>query len=678
MAADKRNILVTIALPYANAPVHIGHFVEHAMTDFWCRFQRMRGHECNIVCADDTHGTPIMVKARELGVTPEKMISDMYDHHVSTLKAFGVEYLEYSSTHTELNKGLAEDFYKSMVDQDLLESKMIDQQYCEHDKMFLPDRFVKGTCPKCKAEDQYGDTCDSCGATYETSEVIKPYCSLCKNPPVTKQTEHIYFKLSEFKDFLKEWIPAHNQTEVSNKLSDFVNDLQNWCISRDEPYFGFEIPGKPGKFFYVWMDAPIGYISTTKKAANEGKIDFDKFWKSEDSELYHVIGKDIIAFHSLFWPVMLKTAGYRTPTKVLVHGFATIDGAKMSKSRGNFIPGHLYLKHLDPLYLRYYLACKLNGGIDDFDISFDDFTSRVNSDLIGKITNVASRGAQMLQKKIDGKMGSLSDEGLDLVKKAQGRAEAIANHFENRDFSKAMVLVREIADEANKYFDDYEPWKLIKEDPEKTREVLTTILNLFRIMAIYLKPVIPEYVEKAGKLFGDGPYTWDSLFTTIENCELSEFSHLAQRMDRKALDKVLDDTKKFLGVSADQPAKEAKKKKEKKKTSDEPPAEIGIEDFMKVDLRVALVKKAEEVKEANKLLKLTLEVGDEQRTVFSGIKSAYKAEDLEGKLVALVYNLKPRKMKFGMSEGMVLAAGNDAGIYLVSPDSGAKPGDRIN
>ncbi len=677
MTANKRKILVTAALPYANAPVHIGHFVEHSISDFWCRFQRLRGNECHFICADDTHGTPIMVKAREKGIKPEKMIEEMYEHHTETLRGFGVEYLEYSSTHTELNESFAKDFYKSMVEQELLESKEIDQHYCEHDKMFLPDRFVKGSCPKCKAEDQYGDTCDVCGATYETSEVLKPYCTLCKNPPVSKPTEHIYFKLSQYKDFLKDWVPAHNQPEVANKLEDFLGDLQNWCISRDAPYFGFEIPGKPGKFFYVWLDAPIGYISTTKLAADKGKLDFDAFWHDDKSELYHVIGKDIIAFHSLFWPVMLKTAGYRTPSKVVVHGFAMVDGAKMSKSRGNFIPGHIYLKHLDPMYLRYYLACKLSSGIADFDINFDDFTSRVNSDLIGKITNVASRGAQMLQKKIDGRMGQLSEEGKALVAKAQERSQIIAEHYENWDFSKAMLVVRDIADDANKYFDGYEPWKLIKEDPEKTREVLTTILNLFRIMAVYLKPIIPEYAARAEKLFKEEGFTWESAQGVVEGIELDDFQHLAQRMDRKKLDLILEETKAFLGISDDKKLKKEKKTNKKEKKEQLPPSEILIDDFMKVDLRAALVQRAEEVEEAKKLLKLTLDVGSCEKTVFSGIKADYDPKDLEGKLVVLVNNLKPRKMKFGLSEGMVLAAANQSGVYLISPDSGTKPGDPI-
>ena len=684
----QRKILITSALPYANGPIHVGHLVEHCLTDFWARFQRLNGHECVSICADDTHGTPMMIKARNEGITPEELIARTFKEHVQDFADFDIHYDNYYTTHSEENRRLAEEFYQSMVAGNHLESRMIPQQYCTHDKMFLPDRFVKGTCPRCKSENQNGDNCDNCGATYETSQVLDPHCALCKNKPEIRETEHIYFKLSNFNDFLRAWIPAHNQPEVAKKLEEWLGDkLQDWCISRDAPYFGFEIPGKKNKYFYVWLDAPIGYISSTKNWADKNGKDFRDYWTKDSTELYHCIGKDIIAFHSLFWPVMLKTAGYKTPTKVFVHGMLTVDGAKMSKSKGTSIPARVYLKHLDPIYLRYYLACKLTGSVDDFDLSFDDFASRVNSDLIGKITNVASRGAQMLQKSMDGKMGALPADGRLLVEAAQGRATKIAQLMEERNFSKAMVEIRAIADEANKYFDTYEPWKLIKEDVEKTRGILTTILNLFRIMAVYLKPIIPSYVAKAEALFGEKPFTWDSAQVVVENRTLQPFTHLAQRMDRKQLDVIVEETKALYKDVALPPEKAVPEKTAKAtavhaaaaKKDSEVPGEIDIDDFAKIDLRVAKVIKAEEVPDAKKLLKLTLDVGGSQKTVFSGIKEAYTAAELEGQLVALVANLKPRKMKFGMSEGMILAAGpGGKDVFLIHPASGAKPGDKIS
>ena len=651
------------------------------MADFWARFQRLRGNECRFICADDTHGTPIMIKARAEGITPEELIARTYKEHVADFAAFGISYDHYYTTHSDENKKFAEEFYQKMVDGNHLESRMIEQQYCPNDQMFLPDRFVKGVCPKCKSEDQNGDSCDVCGAIYETSQVINPYCAVCKTTPVLKETEHIYFKLKDFNGFLQSWVKEHNQPEVAKKLEEWLGDkLQDWCISRDAPYFGFEIPGKPGKYFYVWMDAPIGYLSATKNWADKNDLKFEDYWKNDKAEIYHCIGKDIIAFHSLFWPVMLKTAGYNTPTQIFVHGMLTVDGAKMSKSKGTFIPAGILAKHLETDYLRFYLACKLNSSIDDFDLSFDDFTARVNSDLIGKITNVASRGAQMLQKKIDGKMGELPEDGKKLVLMAQSKSLLIAGLMEERNFSKAMIEIRNIADAANKYFDDYEPWKLIKDDVEKTRGILTTILNLFRIMSVYLKPIVPNYVSRVEALFGEEPFNWDSAQQIIENKELQPFSHLAQRMERKKLDLIVAETKEHYG-SPEEPENVSKKKKSAKKPNAEAvaPSEITIDDFLKVDLRVAKVLKAEEIPEAKKLLKLTLDVGDHQRVVFSGIKDAYNPEDIEGKLVALVANLKPRTMKFGVSEGMVMAAGpGGKDIFLVSLDSGAKPGDKIS
>ncbi|MBF0442158.1 MAG: methionine--tRNA ligase, partial [Oligoflexales bacterium] len=536
-----------------------------------------------------------------------------------------------------------------------------------------PDRFVIGTCPKCGAEGQYGDNCEICNSTYSPLEMNQVKCSICGNKPVARETDHLFFKLNNFKPFLESWVPEHTSKEVFNKGQEWLKgDLQDWCITRDEPYFGFEAPGHPGKYLYVWVDAPIGYISSTKEWCDRHGKNLSDYWKSEKTEIYHFIGKDITYFHILFWPAMLENAGYKTPTSVFVHGMLTVNGIKMSKSRGTFINAETYLKHLDPLYLRYYLACKISSSIGDIDLNFEDFSGRVNSDLIGKITNVASRGASMLGK-MDNRIGALSEEGRSLVKSAIDKGDDIARHYEARDFSKAMIEIRSIADDANKYFDSYEPWKLIKTDPEKTREVLTTILNLFRIMAIFLKPVLPSYAVKVEKLFNEEPYLWDSANKTLENHKINAFEHLMQRLDPKKLEDIVEETRKS--------AEEKKAENSDNKTeTDKKDFHIEYSDFEKIDLRVAQIVDAKAVEGAAKLLQLTLDIGTEKRNVFAGIKSAYDPEDLKGRLTVMVANLKPRKMKFGISEGMVLAAsGEDGkGLFILSPDKGAKPGDKIS
>ena len=539
--------------------------------------------------------------------------------------------------------------------------------------MFLPDRFVKGTCPKCKAVDQYGDGCEVCGAVYDASELIDPACSLCGNLPVMKNTSHVFLNLENFRSFLEPWVKEHTSKEVSKKLNEWLEDtLQSWCISRDAPYFGFEVPGLKDKFFYVWFDAPVGYISSFKEYCERNGKDYKKEW--DNSEIYHCIGKDIVYHHALFWPSMLKGSGFNTPSEILVHGMLKVNGTKMSKSRGTFVQASTYLKHLPADFLRYYLACKMTSGIEDLDLNWDDFCSRVNSDLIGKITNVASRGAQMLGK-LDSKIGELDEEGKKLVEFAQSKGDVISKLYEERNFSKAMLEIREIADEANKYFDKYEPWKLVKEDVEKTKIVLTTILNMFRVMAIFLKPILPDYATKVATLFKEDEYKWDDYKTTLENSEINKFKHLLKRVDPKKVEDILDETKKILAkMNKSDKKKEVKKVNKEEKTNEH----ITIDDFLKVDLRMAKIVEANHVEGADKLLQLTLDLGDQTRNVFSGIKSSYSPEDLVGKMTVVVANLKPRKMKFGVSEGMVLATGDNKDIFLITADEGAKPGQKVN
>jgi methionyl-tRNA synthetase len=667
-AMGQRTIVMTAALPYANGDLHIGHMLEHLICDFWTRFQKMRGHDAVFICADDTHGTPIMIAARKQGISPEELIAEMWQRHVDDFRDFEIQHDHYSSTNSPTNRSFAEYCFDALQKSGVVESKPMTQLYCPKDGMFLPDRFVKGVCPKCKAADQYGDNCEVCSATYETLDLINPACSLCNTTPVPRDTEHLFVRLEDFRDFLKEWVPGHVQKEISNKLNEWLaSELQPWCISRDEPYFGFEIPGYPNKYFYVWMDAPIGYVSSTKEYCDKHGKRLDHYWKNPKSEIYHCIGKDIVYFHTLFWPAILKSAGFNTPTEVMVHGFLTVDGVKMSKSRGTFIMARNYLQHLDPTFLRYYMACKINDGIDDVDLSLDDFTQRVNSDLIGKITNIASRSAQMLAR-LDNRIGEMGADGRELVKMAQNRSEEIASYYEAHDFARAMIVIREIADAVNKFFDDYMPWKLVKTDEPKTKEVLAASLNVFRILSVYLKPVLPSYVAKVEKLFNESPYSWEAAQKTVSNHELAHFEHLLGRVDPKKVQEMIDKQKEPGIENRKEPSGPAKGTL----------SEIEITDFHKVDLRVAKIINAQVVEGADKLLQLTLDLGGERRNVFSGIRLAYKPEDLVGRLTVVVANLKPRKMKFGMSEGMVLAAGpGGKEIFLLSPDAGAEPGQRI-
>lgn len=681
-AESKRKILITAALPYANGDIHIGHMVEHIIVDFQNRFQKMRGNDSMLICADDTHGTPIMIAARKQGISPEQLIEKAREDHVRDFKLFEIEHDYYGSTHSPVNRTLASSIFKSAQDSGHVVTKAMQQLFCEHDKMFLPDRFVKGTCPNCNTPDQYGDQCDACSATYLTTQVKNPQCSLCGNKPVVRDTEHLFFKLADFRGFLKEWVAAHVPVEVNNKMDEWLGgELQDWCVSRDAPYFGFEIPGHPNKFFYVWVDAPVGYMSASKEFCEIRGLDWDSYWQAgSKAELYHCIGKDIMYFHTLFWPAMLKTANYRLPTSIWIHGMLTVNGVKMSKSKGTFINAKTFAAHLSPLYFRYYLASKLNDGIGDLDWNFDDFTGRVNSELVGKITNIASRSAQMLEK-LGGKLDELDDEGRHLVKSVQHRSAAIADAYERRQYSRAIQEIREAADDANKYFDTYQPWVLVKTDPERTKFILTAALNVFRILAVYLKPVLPSYVALVEALFQEKPYTWNDAQKTLEHHSLAKFEHLIKRIEPAKVEAMV-----AASVVADsEPAAPVTKAKKEEKKPTKPPIdpsviapEIEHADFAKIDLRIARIAKAEHVDGAEKLLRLTLDIGTATRQVFAGIKSAYKPEDLEGRLTVMVANLQPRKMKFGMSEGMVLAAGaGGEELFILSPDHGAKPGDRV-
>lgn len=668
---SSRKILLTSALPYANADVHIGNMVEHIQTDIWRRFQKMRGHECIAICADDTHGTPVMVRARTLGISPEQLIAETHTEHLRDFVDFGVEYDIYSSTHSDENRLLAEEFFSKMRAKGHIDVRAIAQLYCEHDKMFLPDRFVKGTCPNCATVDQYGDSCDNCGATYSPRDLKNPRCSICSTTPVERQSDHIFFRLNDFKSFVREWMPKHTQSDVANKLLEwFDNDLRDWDISRDAPYFGFEIPGFPGKYFYVWVDAPIGYISATWQWCKREGRDFDAIWRRGEYEIFHNIGKDITYFHLLFWPALLKAAEFSLPKQVFVHGHLTVNGEKMSKSKGTSIKARTYLKHLDPMYLRYYYATRLNGSAQDFDLSVSDFVNRVNSDLVGKITNLGSRGAQMLSKRIDGKMGTLSSEGLKLVRQAQERSETIAGHFEAREFARAIGEIREIADAANKYFDEQAPWNLLKTDVEATRAVLTATLNIFRLLAIYLQPVIPDFAKRVAVLLGEDSYSWASSQQLLEARQINEYQHLANRIEPEMFNKIIEES---IVMESPEP------KPVVAAAAAPLTSEIDFDEFAKIDLRIAKIIAAEEIVEADKLLRLKVNLGDlGERQIIAGIKSAYKADDLVGRLTVIVANLKPRKMKFGISEGMVLAAGpGGSELFILSPDSGAQPGQKV-
>ncbi len=682
---ERRKILVTSALPYANGSIHLGHLVEYIQTDIWVRFQKMRGHDCTYVCADDAHGTAIMLKAEQLGLTPEQQIAKVKAEHEKDFAEFLVNFDNFHSTHSEENRELSGMIYGRLKDNGHIASRKITQAYDPEKELFLADRYIKGTCPKCKAEDQYGDNCEVCSATYSPTELINPKSVISGATPIEKDSEHFFFKLPEFQDFLKDWTRAgHLQDEVANKLSEWLDSgLQEWDISRDAPYFGFEIPGEPGKFFYVWLDAPIGYMASFKNyLSKQDGVDveatFDEYWKKDsDTELYHFIGKDIVNFHALFWPAMLNSAQFRTPTKVCVHGFLTVNGKKMSKSRGTFINARSYLDHLNPEYLRYYFAAKLSCSVDDLDLNLDDFIQRVNSDLVGKVVNIASRTAKFIQKSGGTLSTNIADE--TLWQKFVDADSVIAELYENREFAKAMREIMALADAANEYIAAQAPWSLAKQEgtEQQVLDICSLGVNMFRALLTYLTPVLPKLSQDA-EAFLNESLSWEAPIAFRGGETINKFKPLLTRVEQDKVDAMVEASKEALATQA--PADTASNTPDAdSELAKEPLAEeINFDDFAKVDLRVALIAKAEHVEGANKLLRLTLDLGGETRNVFSGIKSAYQPEDLEGKLTVMVANLAPRKMKFGISEGMVLAAGpGKKEIYLLEPHSGAKPGQRV-
>ena len=671
--ADKRRILITSALPYANGSIHLGHLLEHIQTDIWARFQRMRGNECYSVCADDAHGTPVMLKAQELGITPEQMVEQTRQEHHQDLLDFYVEYDNYYVTHSEENKQLCEKVYNRLHANGYISTKTISQLFDPEKQMFLPDRFVRGTCPKCGAEDQYGDSCDVCSATYSPTELKNPRSAVSGATPVLKDSEHYFFDLPQFEGMLKSWLRSGAvQDEMANKLGEwFEQGLQQWDISRDAPYFGFEIPNAPNKFFYVWVDAPVGYMASFLNLCNQAGLNFDDFWQEQsDTELYHFIGKDITYFHCLFWPAMLEGAGYRKPTGVNVHGFVTVNGAKMSKSRGTFIKGRTYLDHLNPEYLRYYFASKLNDSVTDIDLNFEDFAQKVNADLVNKVVNIASRCAGFITKRFDGKLsGQCADE--ELLAAFTQASDSIAQLFESRQYNKAIREIMALADRANQYIDAAAPWVTIKDENKQTEthDVCSLGINCFRILITYLKPVMPKLAEQAEAFLNDA-LTWDSAQQPLYNHAINKFKPMMQRIEMDKINAMIEDSKET--INAEAPAKKAKR------TTDPIAETISFDEFAKVDLRVAKIVNAEHVEGADKLLRLTLDIGDEQRQVYAGIKSAYAPETLVGKHTVMVANLAPRKMRFGMSEGMVLAAGpGGKELFILEPHDGATPGMQV-
>ena len=681
MSEKQRKILVTSALPYVNGSPHMGHLVEYIQTDIWTRFQKLRGNNCYYVCADDAHGTPIMLRARQDGITPEQLIADVSRDHQADFADFLIGFDHYHSTHSDENKELSQGIYRTLRDAGHITTRTISQAYDPEANMFLPDRFIKGTCPKCGAEDQYGDNCEVCGATYDTTDLKKPYSVVSGATPIKKDTEHYFFKLGDFEDMLKKWTTAgHVQSEIANKLNEwFESGLKDWDISRDAPYWGFEIPDTTDKFFYVWLDAPIGYMASFKALCEKQGLDFDEYWKSNDkTELYHFIGKDIAYFHTLFWPAVLEGSGYRTPTKVFCHGFLTVDGSKMSKSRGTFIKARSYLDHLKPEYLRYYYAAKLSSGVDDIDLNLEDFQQRVNTDLVGKFVNIASRVAGFIKKNNDGMLaGSLPAP--ELHQEMADAGELIAKHFEDRKYSQAIREIMALADKANQYIADEEPWakNKVEGNEQLVHDICTQGINMFRILCIYLKPMLPEVIAQAEAFLNCSELSWNDLDKPLLNHSINKFKPLMQRVEKESLDKIVEASKEDIKAA---PAKQAKEKSNGgNPLSDDPIAdEIEFDDFAKIDLRIAKIVKAEHVEKADKLLQLTLDIGGETRNVFAGIKSAYSPEDLEGKLTVMVANLKPRKMRFGMSEGMVLAAGpGGEDLWILNPDDGAQPGMKV-
>ncbi|HDR1814185.1 TPA: methionine--tRNA ligase [Pasteurella multocida] len=681
MANSARDILVTCALPYANGAIHLGHLLEHIQADIWVRFQRMRGHKVHFICADDAHGTPIMLNADKLGITPEALIARSKADHVADFEGFNISYDNYHSTHSPENEALTAEMYKKLRANGFIKSRTISQLFDPEKGMFLPDRFVKGTCPKCKAEDQYGDNCEVCSSTYSPTELINPRSMVSGATPVLKESEHFFFDLPAFEGMLKDWIKSGSlQPEIANKMQEwFESGLQQWDISRDAPYFGFKIPDTEDKYFYVWLDAPIGYMASFKNLCDKTGLNFDDFWKKDSSaELYHFIGKDIVYFHSLFWPAMLDGCDLRKPTNVFAHGYVTVNGVKMSKSRGTFIQASTYLRHLAPEYLRYYYAAKLNNRIEDLDLNLEDFVQRLNADVVNKFVNLASRSAGFITKRFDGKLSAEIAEP-ELLAEFVEKAAQIATYYEEREFGKVVREVMQLADKANKYIDDKAPWVMAKEEDREAelQAVCSMALQLFRVLAIYLKPVIPQIIARAEAFLQD-ELTWESLNRPLLNHAILPFKALAQRLDPKQIEAIVNETKEQF--VAQQALEQKNSAKAETASQVEPIAEtISIEDFAKLDLRVAKVMKCEAVPESNKLLRFELDLGDHTRQVFSGIKEAYNnPAELEGRFVVVIANLAPRKMRFGVSEGMILSAGTGgADLFLLNADQGVKPGMQV-
>ncbi len=682
----QRKILVTSALPYANGSIHLGHMVEHIQTDIWVRFQKMRGHTCHYVCADDTHGTPIMLAAEKQGITPEQLIERVHAEHFADFQGFHIGYDNYYSTNSPENRHYSYDIYQKLRDAGKIVSRTIEQLYDPEKGMFLPDRFVKGECPKCHAKDQYGDSCEVCGATYSPTELIHPYSAVSGATPVLRESEHFFFRLGECADFLRDWTAGHSplsdgrdqphlQAESLNKMNEWIEGgLQDWDISRDAPYFGFEIPNAPGKYFYVWLDAPIGYMASFKALCDREGLNFDEYFKADSStELYHFIGKDILYFHALFWPATLQYSGYRTPTGVFAHGFLTVDGQKMSKSRGTFITARSYLDcGLNPEWMRYYIAAKLNSKIEDIDLSLSDFVARVNSDLVGKFINIASRAAGFISKRFDGKLAAqLSDSSL--LDALTAPAESLAHSFEQREYARALRDVMALADQVNLYVDANKPWELARQEgmEQQLQQVCTVLINAFRLLTIYLKPVLPKLAEQVEQFLNIAPLTWADSQHTLLNHTIQPYQHLMQRIEPKLIEQLIEANKQSTPAVS-----------ETAEANYEPIADtIAIDDFAKVDLRVGEVLACQYVEGSDKLLQFTVNLGFETRNIFSGIRKAYaEPEKLVGRKVIVVANLAPRKMRFGVSQGMIVcASGTDdnSGLFLLDVDQGAQPGMRI-
>lgn len=681
-----RKILVTSALPYANGSIHLGHMVEHIQTDVWVRFQKLRGHECHYCCADDTHGTPVMLAAQKQGIAPEDMIAKVREEHLADFTGFFIGYDNYYSTHSPENKQFSQDIYRALKAGGKIESRVIEQLFDPEKQMFLPDRFVKGECPKCHAQDQYGDNCEVCGTTYSPTELINPYSAVSGVKPELRESEHFFFKLGECADFLKAWTSGNNphdgkphlQAEALNKMKEWLGEgeettLSDWDISRDAPYFGFEIPDAPGKYFYVWLDAPVGYMASFKNLCGRIGIDFDEYFKAgSQTEMYHFIGKDILYFHALFWPAMLHFSGHRAPTGVYAHGFLTVDGQKMSKSRGTFITAKSYLEQgLNPEWMRYYIAAKLNSKIEDIDLNLQDFISRVNSDLVGKYVNIAARASGFIAKRFEGKLKDIADSAL--LAKLTAQSEAIAECYENREYAKALRDIMALADAVNEYVDANKPWELAKQEgqDERLHEVCSELINAFTILTAYLAPVLPQTAANAARFLNLDAITWANTRVTLGEHTINKYEHLMQRVEQKQVDDLIEANKQSIQTTP-APVEDSKYEKVAE--------QAGFDDFMKIDMRVAKVLNCEAVEGSTKLLKFDLDFGFEKRIIFSGIAASYpNPAELNGRMVIAVANFAPRKMaKFGVSEGMILSAATAEGkLKLLDVDTGAQPGDKV-